>query len=180
MDKLAHRYGAVLFENALQEQQAPLIYDQISDVEAILADQEIRDFFNAKIVPTSQKQQLLTESLKGYRPEILNLLLMVIKNDHLDLLSQITQSYQEQYEKLQAQRRVQVRSAFHLDQAQHQSLKKALDVYFGFDVLLEVTVDSSLIQGLVVQVGDLILDKSLRKNLKELEEYLRKGVQHVA
>ncbi len=180
MDKLAHRYGAVVFENALHEQQAPLILEQLIEVEAILAEKEIRDFFHAKIVPTEQKLQLLRDSLRGYRPEILNLLFMMIKNDHLDLLPQITQFYREQYDQLHQQRRVHVRSAFPLEQTQHQQLKQALDEYFGFDVLLEVVVDSSLIQGLVVHVGDLILDKSLRKNLKDLEEYLRKGVQHVS
>lgn len=180
MTKVAHRYADVLFENALHEQMAQQILEELGTLVEILTESEIKQYFNARIVPMAQKRQLVTDIFSPNRPEILNLLLMLIKNEHMSLLPQIYQVYQAQVYDFHNQRKVRVLTAFQLEEDQRQRLKTALADYLGFDVVLEETLEPELIQGLVIKVGDVILDKTLRKSLDDLENYLRKGEPHVA
>jgi F-type H+-transporting ATPase subunit delta len=65
-----------------------------------------------------------------------------------------------------------VRSADQVDDARRQSLGEALGRLTGGQVELQVTVDPHLLGGVVVQVGDLLIDGSARHRLDELKEHL--------
>ena len=65
-----------------------------------------------------------------------------------------------------------VQSADQVDEAQRQSLSEALARLTGDPVELQVTIDPALLGGVVVQVGDLLVDSSTRHRLDELKEHL--------
>ena len=69
----------------------------------------------------------------------------------------------------------EVTSARPLDGAELEQLRQALARRVNADVTLEVSVDPSLIGGIVTRIGDLLLDGSVRSQLESLGDNLRKG-----
>ena len=65
-----------------------------------------------------------------------------------------------------------VQAASEVDDAQQRDLSDALAHLTGNPVDLQVTVEPALIGGVVVQVGDLLVDSSTRHRLDELKEHL--------
>ncbi len=65
-----------------------------------------------------------------------------------------------------------VQSATEVDEGQRGELSEALGVLAGNPVDLQVTIDPALLGGVVVQVGDLLVDSSTRHRLDELKEHL--------
>ncbi len=65
-----------------------------------------------------------------------------------------------------------VQAAHAVDEAQRSSLSDALAHLTGNPVDLQVTIDPALLGGVVVQVGDLLVDSSTRHRLDELKEHL--------
>ena len=72
-------------------------------------------------------------------------------------------------------RRAQVRTARPLSDAQLERLRRALAARLGHEVQIEVEVDPELLGGLVAQVGDLLLDGSVRTQLRQLRASLATG-----
>ena len=72
-------------------------------------------------------------------------------------------------------RRAQVRTARPLTDGQLERLRRALAARLGHEVQIEVEVDPDLLGGLVAQVGDLLLDGSVRTQLRQLRASLASG-----
>ena len=68
--------------------------------------------------------------------------------------------------------RAQVRTAFDLPESAREELRKKLSEVSGKDVLLEVEKDESLIGGVVCRMGGVVMDGSIRNQLKKLRENL--------
>lgn len=68
--------------------------------------------------------------------------------------------------------RVRVRSARPLSQTSREEIRSSLKGRFGFDPILEESVDADLLGGMVLQVGDTVFDSSLRSRLKSLRARL--------
>ncbi|NDH31444.1 MAG: ATP synthase F1 subunit delta, partial [Betaproteobacteria bacterium] len=64
-------------------------------------------------------------------------------------------------------------SAFPLDALQQQSLMDVLRAKYGKQVKLSVEVDESLIGGVVIQIGDEVMDASIRGKVSQLADALR-------
>jgi F-type H+-transporting ATPase subunit delta len=94
------------------------------------------------------------------------------KNKRLSLLPQIS----EQFEVLKAQQQrsvdVVVTSAFPLDDAQEKQLADKLSAKLNRDVQMHTEVDKSLLGGVLIRAGDLVIDGSVRGKLAKLAEVM--------
>src|SRR5690606_18202377 len=97
----------------------------------------------------------------------------VAENKRLDLLPAIA----EMYEQLKAEQEklveVEVISAFTLSQEQQDKLAKALSARLSREVRLNASEDASLIGGVVIRAGDLVIDGSVSGKLAKLAEALK-------
>ena len=69
--------------------------------------------------------------------------------------------------------KAKVVSAVQLSAQQLEELRESLEKTTGKKILLELTIDKKLIGGLVVKIGDKIIDGSTSTKLKMLEKYLQ-------
>ena len=97
-----------------------------------------------------------------------NFLQVLIRHGRFGLIRLIRQLLERAQEELAGRRRVSVRTARALSERSRGRLQEQLRKTFGFEPILQESVDESLVGGLTIQVGDTIFDSSLRSRLKQL------------
>lgn len=100
------------------------------------------------------------------------LLQLLIANDRLVLLPMIATQFELLSHQHHARARALITSAFPLTDSMLSALKSGLEHKFGCTLIPEVTVDPRLIGGVRVQVGDHVLDQSVRAQLEQLRHAL--------
>jgi F-type H+-transporting ATPase subunit delta len=93
----------------------------------------------------------------------------------IDHLAEIMAVYRHFLDEAQGQARAEVRSAVALTDEERQALARGLSRAVGRRVLVEVTVDPTLLGGFVAQIGSLVLDGSVEGQLARLRERLVRG-----
>ncbi|MBC8113568.1 MAG: ATP synthase F1 subunit delta, partial [Candidatus Saccharimonas sp.] len=102
-----------------------------------------------------------------------NFLRVLAKHGRLDLLPVIRRVVELEGERRLGKRRVGVSSAVELSPEALASIKSTLAASLACEPILETRIDSSLLGGLVVRVGDTVYDGSLRTQVKQLRARLR-------
>ena len=96
----------------------------------------------------------------------------LVEHRRMDLIGGIAEAFQAMVDQRAGKVRVEVSSAKPLDQATGTRLSKALSEALGKTVIMKPRVDESLIAGLSLKVGDLLVDGSLKTQLNSLREAL--------
>jgi F-type H+-transporting ATPase subunit delta len=125
------------------------------DLPVALRQQVIADLFGDKVLPATQR--LAAYAVRGGRARDIVATLDALVVDAA---------------RARGWRVARVQSAKAVDDAQRQGLSEALARLAGNPVELQVTIDPKLLGGVVVQVGDLLVDGSARHRLNELKEHL--------
>lgn len=129
-----------------------------------------------KYSPT-QYAQALSDTIRNSRPEdtekiLDNFAALLRQNADLAKFSEIAAAF-EQYEKeMTGVKFAEVSSARKLSASEEKKLIKRLNDYIGVRVELKQKVDEGLIGGVVVRLGDELIDGSIKKNLQELKSKL--------
>lgn len=105
-------------------------------------------------------------------PPIRNFLSLLIERNRLDLLNEIVSTYETLLDEKQGVVKARITSALELDSQQQADVAARLQSLTGKKVRMEVSVDPSLIGGLVAQVGSTIYDGSIRQQLKTFRNSL--------
>jgi len=101
-----------------------------------------------------------------------NFLRVLHENRRLALLPEITRLYDELRAEAESRVEAEVASAFEIGDAQLKSIAAALRKRFGRDVTLTTRIDPSLVGGVVIRAGDLVIDGSVRGQLHALATHL--------
>lgn len=110
---------------------------------------------------------------KHLDPKGANFVRLLVENRRLNLLPEIAALYEGLRAEAEARVEATVTSAFSLDAAQLKTLEQGLKRRFGREVRLTAAVDRSLVGGVVIRAGDLVIDGSVRGRLAALASELR-------
>ena len=165
---IARPYAAALFQSSSAADGAQLVA-QLDALAGIADDAGLRQFAADPKVTDEQVFGLVT-GIAGsdLSPKLKNLLNVVIDNGRLTVLSEIAAQFRELVNERGGVADAQIASAFPLDAKQQADLAKVLEKRFGRQLNTSVTVDSSLIGGVRVTVGDEVLDTSIVARLEQM------------
>jgi len=143
----------------------------------VQANQGLNDILTSPTYPIERKKLIMKElagktACSGFVTDFLSLL---IDKGRITLLVQIAQEFEQLADQVAGIIRPCIKTAFSLDDTQVASIKAALEKRTGKTVVPEVQVDSSLMAGLVVQIGDMTYDSSAKTQLKRIQDILQKG-----
>lgn len=128
---------------------------------------------------TEEVDAILTKTFEGKaHPLVTNLLRVLNAKGRLGLLPALADRVTRDSDRLLGRVRVLVTSAKTLSSDQIETLTKSLKARLGLEPVLQTTVDPSLIGGLVIRVGDLQFDSSIRSRLEQLRKNLLEGKIH--
>jgi F-type H+-transporting ATPase subunit delta len=138
---------------------------------AIDASAELRSALTDASYPPAARQQLVDELLVGTAsPVTAAMVSMVVGAGRAAFLRRIADRVMELGAAERGKAVAEVRSAIPLTAAQEEQLAAALRVATGKDVEVKVIVDESILGGLVAQIGDQVIDGSVRARLGQLRE----------
>ncbi len=98
---------------------------------------------------------------------------MIILFDALDYTEQIYKDYIELTNQYKKQVSVEVISAIELDEKILKEIKKDVDSKTGLDVRVKNTVDKNIIGGLLIKIGERIIDLSIKNKIEDLKSKLK-------
>lgn len=146
----------------------------IEDLAALLENEpRVREFLETPRVSGVQKQRALRASLAGRVPELfLRFTLVVLEKRRQSLFREIALAYRARVDEMLGRTRVQVTISHAPDAALQQEVVGALEARLGKTVIAEFTTDPELLGGMVVRMGDQILDGSIRSRAANLRRRL--------
>jgi F-type H+-transporting ATPase subunit delta len=111
----------------------------------------------------------------GFAPIIQNFLRLLLDKNRIGAVKEISEHYGKLTDDLTGITRAQVMTAWPMKDQAVLKIKKALEGISTGEVKIEVKDDAALIGGIVVKIGDLVLDGSVRAQLEGLKESLKRG-----
>jgi F-type H+-transporting ATPase subunit delta len=176
MEELARVYGRSLFEVAREHGRLDELREQVGQfAEALEENRRLAVFFFSPYFSTTEKQEMLGGLLVGAEEIFLNFLGVLIENHRMPVIFRIRQEYERLWEEENRTLPVEITSAIELDQATTEKLAKTIGERAGRTVTLAARVDPDIIGGIVVRVGNSILDASIRNRLEQLRRHVAQG-----
>src|SRR3954452_6662230 len=175
MEEIAVVYARSLFEVAHEQDKLDVIREQLGAFsDALSADRDLQVFFFSPYFATKEKQDGLERVVSDADPVILNFLKLLIEKHRMPVLFRIRQNYDAMWEEENKLLPVHITSAVELDKAIVEQLGDRISEQTDRKVELSANVDPEILGGIVVRVGNSVLDASVRNRLEQLRKQVVK------
>jgi F-type H+-transporting ATPase subunit delta len=169
MEEIAQVYARSLFEVAKEQSKLDVVKEQLGQfADALDANRELSIYFFSPYFSTTEKAEGLGRLLEGVDPVVDNFLKLLIENHRMPVIFRTRREYDALWEQENKLLPVTVTSAVALDEATVKSIGDAIGRQTGQQVELTANVDPDVLGGLIVRVGNSILDASIRNRLENL------------
>ncbi len=174
---IARNYAEALFQLGERTNESERFGDLIEGVGgAIEADESIRVVLESPNVTKAAKQELLARALKNRAPDaFIRFLKAVIKRGRQGIIPAIARQYLELLDVKFDRVHASVAMARTPDQALREAVRKSLSEVLGKEVITHYREDPGILGGVIVRVGDRVMDGSLRRRLKVLRRQMLAG-----
>jgi F-type H+-transporting ATPase subunit delta len=172
MSNRSDLYAEAMMSVIWAEGEANEVTDELFRLARVIeGNDELRTTLEDQRLPAARRQQVVEDLLAGKaHPVTVSLVSLVVANGRVRELVDIVDRLAA-LSALRTNRQIaEVRSAVDLDDDQKRRLAEALKASTGLDVEVVVVVDPSVIGGVVTQIGDTVIDGSVRSRLTQLRE----------
>jgi ATP synthase F1 delta subunit len=176
MEEIAAVYARSLFEVAKERDKLDLVREQLGEfADALNATRELQTFFFSPYFSTSEKQDGLDRAVSGADPVVVNFLKLLIENHRMPVVFRVRRTYDELWEEENKLLPVRVTSAVELDGSTVDQLRDRIAEQTGRKVDFASEVDPDILGGIVVRVGNQVLDASVRNRLEQLRKQVARA-----
>lgn len=169
---LARRYAEAYFSLAQDADDVLGWREQLAGVAETLGDPAISDALANPKTSLAERVRAGLQLLDGASPQARNLARLLIERRRVGITREILAHYDALTDKASGIVRVEVTTAVPADDALEQRIRDSLSKQLGSDVQTVVRSDPSIIGGLVIRIGDRVIDDSLRTHLQQLQAAL--------
>jgi F-type H+-transporting ATPase subunit delta len=171
MEEIAAVYSRSLFEAALDDGKLDVVRDQLGEfAEAIESDRSLQVFFFSPYFSTEEKQAGLHRAVTGAEAIFVNFLELLLENHRMPVIFRIRRGYDELWEDYNRLLPVEITSAVELDEQTVRGIGDRIAEQTGRKVELSASVEPDILGGIVVRVGNQVLDASIRNRLETLRK----------
>jgi F-type H+-transporting ATPase subunit delta len=176
MEEIAAVYARSLFEVAKDQGKLDDVREQLGAFADALDDtRELQVFFFSPYFSTQEKEDGLERAVADADPVILNFLKLLIEKHRMPVIFRIRAEYDRLWEEENKLLPVEITSAIELDQDIVKQLGDRISEQTGRTVELSSRVEPDILGGIVVQVGNAVLDASVRNRLEQLRRQVVKA-----
>lgn len=171
--QLAAVYARALVGAAQAQDAVDSVNEELQSVvhDVFAQRRELQQIFESPRTTIEEKSQLIDTIFRGRASDTLvNFLVVLCRHNRLDCLREVAAAVTRQVHELQGRVRVQVRTAEPIDDTLRNDVLTALGKALGKEIVLETAVDPDLLGGMVVRVGDQVVDGSVRHRLERMRE----------
>jgi ATP synthase F1 delta subunit len=176
MEEIAAVYAQALLEVGIANERLDVLHEQLAQLaDALDADRNLQVFFFSPYFSTQEKQDGLTRMLSGADPLLTNFLNLLIEKHRMPLIFRIRREFDKRWENHNRMLAVSVTSAIALDEQTVSHIGEQIGERTGRRVSVTSVVDPDILGGLVLRVGNSILDASIRNRLEQLRKQVARG-----
>lgn len=172
---IANIYGEALFELAVEAGKTDIFVRELADIRRILdANKDFNRLMNHPKILKDTKCEILTEVFKGrISDELTGFLLLTVMKDRYSQIDDILDYFIMEIKKFDGTGMAYVASAAMLNEIQKAQIEeRLLDITSYKQMEMHFTVDASLIGGMVIRIGDRVVDSSVKTKLEKLRKQL--------
>jgi F-type H+-transporting ATPase subunit delta len=171
VEEVAEVYARALFDAAKENGFVDQVHDQLGQFAQALNDnRDLAVFFFSPYFSTEEKKDALKRAITGAEPIFMNFLEALVERHRMPAIFGIRARYEELWDDEHKLLPVQVTSAVKLDDATVRSIGDRIGQQTGREVELSSEVDPDILGGIVLRVGNFILDASIRNRLEQLRK----------
>ena len=170
----AFTYAQSILELANDQKQAEPIGQELVALKQIIDENpQIREVFTNPAISADERDQLLQRVFQGkIAPLLFNTLGVLNQHNRLGLISQIAQGYDDLLDQQLGKVEVDLTVAQKLTPEQLETAKQKISQALGREAVVYQYVDDSVLGGMVLRIGDKLIDASVRYQLQAMKEQL--------
>jgi F-type H+-transporting ATPase subunit delta len=169
VEEIAAVYANALFEVAKERGVLDEVREQLrAFVQAMNENAEMRFFFFSPYFSSEEKKEGLHAALENADEVFMNFLETLLERSRMPVIFRIRDRYEKLWDEEQNVLPVEVTSAIELEEGTVESIGDRIREQTGRKVEISSRVDPDIIGGIVLQVGNSVLDASIRNRLNQL------------
>jgi ATP synthase F1 delta subunit len=177
MEEVAKVYSEALFDVAKEKDELDEVQQQLGQfADAVDRNRDLQVFFFSPYLSSAEKKEGIERAISGAEPELTNFLELLVDKHRMTEVFRIRRELDELWKHENRRIDVTVTSAVELDPSVVEKIGQEVERQTGEKVDLSSEVDGEILGGIVLQVGNMVLDASIRNRL----EKLRKSVAQAA
>lgn len=171
MEEVAAVYARALFEVASERGVLDTVRQQLAQfTDALSGDRQLDTFFVSPYLSTAQKRDGLHRMVEGADETFMTFLETLVERQRMPEIFHVRTRYEELWESEMRLLPVEVTSAVALDEATVRSIGERIGSGTGNTIQLTTVIDPDILGGVVLRVGNVILDASIRNRLNQLRK----------
>jgi F-type H+-transporting ATPase subunit delta len=177
VEEIAQVYARSLFEVAKEHDELDEVHEQLGEfADALDTNRELQVFFFSPYFSSEEKKDGVEKVIDGGNERFVNFLELVAERHRMPAVFRIRREFDDLWREENKLLEVRITSAIELDDDLVKNIGERIEQQTGRRVDLDANVDPDVIGGLVLRVGNIMLDSSVRGRL----ERLRKEVARAA
>jgi F-type H+-transporting ATPase subunit delta len=171
MEEIARVYARALFEIAVEHAKLDVVREQIAEfADALDKDRSLAVFFFSPYFSTQERKDGLARAVQGADEAVMNFLEMLIESHRMPVIFRIRRQLDELWEQHNRLLAVEVTSAIELDERLVAEVGERISKQTGRRVQLTARIEPDILGGIVLRVGNSVLDASIRHRLQSLRQ----------
>jgi ATP synthase F1 delta subunit len=176
MEEIAEVYARSLFEVAKEHDKLDVVREQLGEfADALAEDRELSVFFFSPYFSTQEKKDGLARVVVDADETVVNFLDLLIEKHRMPVAFRIRREYDVMWEHENKVLPVEITSAVELDEQTVKGIGDRIGSETGQRVELTARVEPDILGGVVLRVGNQILDASIRNRLERLRRQVARG-----
>lgn len=165
----ARPYAKAVFELADADKSYDQWTDNLQFLAAVASDAQVKPLFTTPSLRSEERGEAFLKLCEGnVDDKAANFVRVLAENDRLPLLPSIAELYKELSDEAQNIVDATVSSAFEITADQQEAIQKALSAKLNKTIKVSSVVDESLMGGIVIRAGDLVIDGSIQNRIAQL------------
>jgi ATP synthase F1 delta subunit len=171
MEEIAEVYARALFQVATDRDLLDEIREELGQfVDALNENRNLAVFLFSPYFSSQEKKDGLRRAIEGADDGFMNFLEALVERHRMPVIFRIQVRYEEMWDEAKKLLPVQVTTAVKLDESTVNAIGQRIGEQAGKKIELTSDVDPDILGGIVLRVGNFILDASIRNRLNQLRK----------
>ena len=176
MEEIAEVYSRALFEAAKDNDVLDRVHEELGEfADALSENRELRLFFFSPYFSSEEKKEGVEQVVTGADERFVNFLELLAERHRMPAIHRIRREIDRMWAEERKRLPVSVTSAVDLDESLVKDIGERIKEQTGQEVELSSNVDPDVLGGLVVRVGNMVLDASVRNRLEQLRKQVARA-----
>jgi F-type H+-transporting ATPase subunit delta len=171
MEEIAEVYARALFEVAGEHDVLDEIHDELGQfADALHENRQLAVFFFSPYFSSEEKKDGLRRMIDGGQEQFINFLEALVERHRMPAIFRIRSRYDQMWDEVKKLLPVEVTSAVKLEDSVVKSIGQRIGEQTGNEIELTTVVDPNVLGGIVLRVGNFVMDASIRNSLEQLRK----------